>query len=297
MTTNKPVTVDGALFRGYMSGLVLPLIIAFVAMAFSYAYLSAFLHLGDAIAFSVGGVIGFTLGWLCRSYTITKWKIWAFTRVNEVRVLKKVALDQGLIFPEDHFLTRTEIRTSTDEQKLAELELKFLQSAQTFRDDPTVPPETIIYPSQVVKVLVIVISVAFVATGIFTFFAKGFNFNNIIMFLVVLVPAGWIFYQRYKTSVNRKTEMKIVLNNRGMSTPETGFWEWGQIRNEQIIVEESGRSRDISLQFELSGYDKQGKNSIKMSLLPEFKTTEGTFEYLLRIYRGRYEQKRNRNPL
>jgi hypothetical protein len=74
---------------------------------------------------AVGFIIGLPLAWLWRSIMITKWKIWAYKNVDDVRELKKRAIEQNILYPDNHFLTRTEIRTRSQAEQLARLELKF----------------------------------------------------------------------------------------------------------------------------------------------------------------------------
>lgn len=79
---------------------------------------------------SFGGLIRLLIAvltmWLTRTTMISGWKRWAYTNVDDVAELKKKALEQKILYPEDHFLTKTEFQTSAYKQKLAQLESKLL---------------------------------------------------------------------------------------------------------------------------------------------------------------------------
>jgi hypothetical protein len=67
-------------------------------------------------------VIGFILAWGIWSIMITKWKIWAYEKVEDIDLLKRRAIKEKLIWPDGHFFERTEIRSKQDKLKLEKLE-------------------------------------------------------------------------------------------------------------------------------------------------------------------------------
>jgi hypothetical protein len=88
------------------------------------------LELLDPAFMTSFGALGFFIAlltmWLTRSIMIPRWKLWAYTNVDDVAELKKKALEQKILYPEEYFLTKTEFQTSADKQKLAQLESKSL---------------------------------------------------------------------------------------------------------------------------------------------------------------------------
>lgn len=81
--------------------------------------------LGAANPFwAVGGLfpLSVILAWLAWSILITRWRVWAYERVDDLGELKGLAFEANLIWPDGHFLERTEIRTPTQRQRLLELE-------------------------------------------------------------------------------------------------------------------------------------------------------------------------------
>jgi len=81
-----------------------------------------------AVVGVTGWIIAIPVVWLRRSIMITKWKIWAYTNADDVVELKKKAIEQKILYPNDHILTRTEIRTRSRAEQLARLELKYQRS-------------------------------------------------------------------------------------------------------------------------------------------------------------------------
>ena len=70
---------------------------------------------------TVGGLIlGFILAWLWWSFTIARWRIWAFenTRETDWSALKEKAIEGKLIWNDGDFFERTEIRTKKQQEKI-----------------------------------------------------------------------------------------------------------------------------------------------------------------------------------
>jgi hypothetical protein len=56
--------------------------------------------------------------WIYWSFAITKWRIWAFSNVDNVHELKQQAIESSLIWPDGSFFEKTEIRTKKERQLL-----------------------------------------------------------------------------------------------------------------------------------------------------------------------------------
>lgn len=174
--------------------------------------------------------------WLYRSLMITKWKIWAYTHVNNIKELQKRALTHKILFPESHFLTRTEFRTSADTQKLELLELKELHEAanHVFQDDKSLPAEMII-----------------------------------------------------EDASEKEKILQIVMNDKGISTPETGFLEWSSIQNERIEFYPGG----ICLAFDTNASVDEEGSSTKEIDVSQYNIETERMEHALQVYRERYQHK------
>ncbi len=60
---------------------------------------------------------GIGLAWTWWSFTIARWRIWAFERVEDIPALKEAAVTAGLTWPEGSAFSRTEIKSKAQAQK------------------------------------------------------------------------------------------------------------------------------------------------------------------------------------
>ncbi|MFN0203348.1 MAG: hypothetical protein ACKVTZ_17610, partial [Bacteroidia bacterium] len=118
---NESVSVDEAIAKGHRMVNHPIAIIAFVIIVtyfFAYQQITdRFPPWGIAVGFLPTIVLVVLLAWLYWSIMITKWRLWAFENVRNVHELKKRAIQEKLIWPEDSVFNKTEIRSAADVQK------------------------------------------------------------------------------------------------------------------------------------------------------------------------------------
>jgi hypothetical protein len=68
---------------------------------------------------------GWLLAWLWWSFTVPKWRLWAYARVLDIVELKRSAVKAGLTWPDGSIFERTEIKSRAHRQ----LERKFERHA------------------------------------------------------------------------------------------------------------------------------------------------------------------------
>lgn len=73
----------------------------------------------------VVGAVGIGISWLIWSILVTKWKIWAFSKVSDIKELKKRAIRANLIWEDDSVFTKTEIWSKAQKENLHEIEKRF----------------------------------------------------------------------------------------------------------------------------------------------------------------------------
>lgn len=73
----------------------------------------------------------FGLAWTGWSFQITRWRLWAYRRVEDVGALKAAAVDAKLIWPDGHIFERTEPRSRDQAEELARLEARSSQRVET----------------------------------------------------------------------------------------------------------------------------------------------------------------------
>ncbi len=90
------------------------------------AYGTALLFGVDSSAAVAVAVLAFAacwpLAWLTWSLLVPRWRLWAYSRVEELDELKAHGVAAGLIWREGHLFERTEIRTPDQQRRLRELE-------------------------------------------------------------------------------------------------------------------------------------------------------------------------------
>jgi hypothetical protein len=99
---------------------------------------------------ALGIILAPLAGWIYWSFAITRWRIWAFSKVDDVHELKREAVAGKLIWPDGSFFEKTEIRTKTQDALIKALEKRFNEPGKpkVFVDDPAVPPVTKVYYSK-----------------------------------------------------------------------------------------------------------------------------------------------------
>jgi hypothetical protein len=55
--------------------------------------------------------LDFVLAWLWWSLSVPKWRLWAYQRVDDIATLKDRAVAVRLTWPDNHFFSRTEIKS------------------------------------------------------------------------------------------------------------------------------------------------------------------------------------------
>ena len=60
---------------------------------------------------------GFLAAWCWWSFTIPKWRLWAYEKVQDISLLKQKAVGIGLVWPDGHFFEKTEFKSAEHEAR------------------------------------------------------------------------------------------------------------------------------------------------------------------------------------
>jgi uncharacterized membrane protein YciS (DUF1049 family) len=274
---NTDVTVEQAIARGNkMVNNPTLCILILVPVAFMLLY---YYDVFSAWIIAVGFVLGFLLAWLYWSVMITRWRLWAFENVRNVHELRKKAIKEKLMWPEGSMFEKTEIRSAPEKEKWKALQQKF-ELPDEFKDDLSIPAETIIYVSKNKSLTSVVIITLLFALGIYQLV---FTENYLIgLALAVLgVIAGSKEFMKVGKAVSN--EPQIILNEQGMQTVNAQFYEWSQIVNEDLILE-GGKHKSWYLTYTCPS----GSEKLDIS---DLTTKAKEMEKLMKVYRGRFTQK------
>jgi hypothetical protein len=222
-----------------------------------------------------GVAAGVFLGWLYRSVTVTKWRLWAFDNVRNVHDLQRKAIDAQIIWPVDSFLEKTEFKNTADKAKWESLQYKFEQK-DVFDDDHAIPEETIILYSPKVVLYMLLFVIGTLGLGIYLFFTKGF-----VAAVIPLVGAIFSGYKAYQKATDK--EPQIILNDKGIETIFSAFVEWKDITDEDVITINENKSSVTYLQYYFS-------DILQRVDISDLDTDKSTLRNLLHVYRLRNEK-------
>ncbi len=129
---SERITIRQALRRGlfWVNGPVLlimlipfaPLVAASKWAAYLQGHLSPETVSAVNMACLVFALLGFPAAWLWWSVTIPKWKLWAYSRVDDLWALKIAAIRAGLIWPDGNIFAKTEICSKAVRRQIQALE-------------------------------------------------------------------------------------------------------------------------------------------------------------------------------
>lgn len=217
--------------------------------------------------------------WLYWSFFITKWRLWAFENVRNVHELKRRAIREKLIWGDDSFFERTEIRNSQEKELWEKLLNKF-DKEDLFTDDPTIPTETKIYFSKFNVYSEIVIAVIVLIIGSSLLIQN----KNPILGAILIGAAIYFLSKSFKKAKNRNPQ--IILNELGVETCDVGFFEWAEISCEEAIIEGTGRNTSHKLVYSCpAGFVELQINDLATDIKQ--------LNNLLIIYRGRNKNRTN----
>jgi hypothetical protein len=111
-------------FKATQRGLYLVIISALIFMSFGILTSIYFIKEFDfhpllsILLFITVSIIIYTPFW---SFILAKWKIWSYKKIDDIRILLKLAERKNLIYPENHFYTKYEICSKKDKLLLQKL--------------------------------------------------------------------------------------------------------------------------------------------------------------------------------
>ena len=267
----EKITVDKAIKRGH---LIINVPVWFLMMGIPG--LAIYLFSQKIIpnwGIAVGFLVGFLFAWLYWSYGINKWRIWAFDKVRNVHELKKKAIQQGLIWKDDSWFNKTEIKSDSDKRKWNLLKKKF-EKKDIFKEDYQVPKKSIIYYSKIKNTYEFILMLVCLIGGVFLLI----NSDSYIMGSLLTITGGYFGFKELKQVLD--TNPQITVDSKGIKTINTEFKKWREIKNEEVLMEGSGKHREFYLIYDYNnGFEKLNIN--------DYNVDPKELENLIRTYRIR----------
>lgn len=218
-------------------------------------------------------ILPFFLACLYWCVTITKWRTWAFENVRNVHELKKRAIQERLIGTDNSIYEKFEIKSPNDKLKWNLLQSKF-DKDDVFHNDPSIPKQTIICYSKIKNLFQMLLGFCCIAIGIYL----ASDSKNIIYGILILMLGIYLSYKEFREAFN--TTPQIIVDDKGIETVNTKFYNWESIKNEEVIRDGFGKNTHYYLVYDYPN----GKEYLKID---DYNTNMKILNKLLILYRGR----------
>ena len=93
------------------------------ALLFGPALLATWLGRIDALFWVLP--LSFIAAWMWWSFSVPRWRLWAYERAPSTGEVHKKAILAGLVWPHGSFFERTEIKSATQRKRQEQLERQF----------------------------------------------------------------------------------------------------------------------------------------------------------------------------
>ena len=208
-----------------------------------------------------------------RSLIIVKWKNWAFSKVRNVHELKKRAIQENILFDANNPLRKFEFSSKHEKNKWKDLQEKF-KTDDIFIDDSEIPTQTYINHPKT-NIIVVIVILFFIIIGIWMLIESE------ISGAICLISIGLcVTYIHFKGTVYFNKKPQILINNEGIKTINTKFFNWNQIQNEAVVADGNGENARIYLIYE----HPEGNEKFEITKLD---IDQIKLEKLINIYKGR----------
>lgn len=217
-----------------------------------------------------GFITGFSLGWIFWSYFVMEWKIWAYENVRNIHELQRKAVEEKLIWDSGSWFEKTEFKNYEQKQKLRQLYKKFHEK-DVFRNDISVPKETIIFYSRNTITFLLILSLGISALGFYFLMKK--EYIGLLFFGLGI----YLSYDQIKKL--REKSPQIIINDKGIVLKNEDLLTWDRIYNDRVYSKSNGKNSTNLLAF----------NDEEISI-DDLGITFSELEKLLQVYRVRSEK-------
>lgn len=224
------VTVDKALRRGQLVVNV-PVFLIMFSVSGLCIVLSAN-KLASGYLILLGIALGPLAGWIYWSFAITRWRIWAFTNVDDINELKSRAISSKLIWPDGHIFEKTEIRTKKEEDIIKKIEDRFVNEPQKRKiiiDDLTVPPITQVFYSKKKILVETILCAGLLSFGIYLLTTPSRWILGIFFSLV----GGYVVIKDFFKLINDRPQ--LILNQIGILIRNKNY-SWAEVYSVNITT-------------------------------------------------------------
>lgn len=282
MATIKPtVTIEDAISRANWQLLVLPIVLM-VACIGAGIYISLQINVHQWILITTGVIGGIALAWAVWNYYVIKWKIWAYSGIDDIGTLKQLAVQRGMIYEDDSIFYHMEIKSKATATLIEQLEIEAFERYRKngVADDVTIPDTYVVYYSPWIYAYA-VFALFFIAVGMWAWIDESFADNSKGAFLkyIAFPFAAYMLYEFYKRYKLVKKPL-LVFTNQGLYIHKDGeqYFSWNSVYPFRTIK----HGDTAYLQIRTTGSTTE--------LEFEFKESEMRLHYLYRIFSSRHKR-------
>lgn len=184
-----------------------------------------------------GGMgLGFLLAWTWWSFSVAKWRIWAFenTKKSDWKALKSRAIKGKLIWEDGSKFEKTEIRNKEEQIKIEKInseigELESEISLDEINDDPSIPIQSDFYFKRSETIMSLILPLVFITAGFYVLSSGG-------SFIIGLIAIGLGIYFTDLNKIKNitKEEVQFSISNEGIDIKkfkQFGFVKWENTEN------------------------------------------------------------------
>lgn len=191
---------------------------------------------GILIGFFGGMGLGFLLAWTWWSFSVAKWRIWAFenTKKSDWKALKSRAIKGKLIWEDGSKFEKTEIRNKEEQIKIEKInseigELESEISLDEINDDPSIPIQSDFYFKRSETIMSLILPLVFITAGFYVLSSGG-------SFIIGLIAIGLGIYFTDLNKIKNitKEEVQFSISNEGIDIKkfkQFGFVKWENTEN------------------------------------------------------------------
>ncbi len=277
-TTIKTLNVETAIKKGKLFLIWIPLIVMLTLFGISIFLFDINLTLGISTF-----LLGFILPLVYYSRISVLWKIWAFDRVRNVRELYKKGIEAQIIYRQNSFYDKLEIKSKSEKRKIEQLYERLYIPDEPIEYFET-PPETYLentgakhWAHFIVYLIMLVLSISFLL-----YYYDSIEENiKILLLAAILLPI--VIYEYYKYRKIIKNKKFVRLNDQGIETETHGFISWYYIIDIDVI--NSGKELFYAID------DGDSPDAIHLSIdLENYEFDLIALDKAIKTYQYRYEK-------
>ncbi|WP_196888634.1 hypothetical protein [Aureivirga sp. CE67] len=270
------ITIDQAIKKGFYQVNVTSSIIGII----TFILVSIFINTNNLPEWTyiIGGFLTIFNSLLYYYFIITKWKIWAFSNIDNIKELEEKALKHKIIPKRGSFSEKLEIKTKKEKLILENL----IRNKEKIKKHPIevnekAPLETKIYFAKsniyLIPVIVCIVILNFISNLNYSFILKVILSSSSVLGLISI-----IYYRKLKFD----SSVQIIINDKGIFIKEYDFFSWDKIK--QIETKDIG---DTDTSIEVLYIYIKGYNKITIDL-DKYNTSSYTLEFVIENSRKRF---------